>query len=108
MNRINTVGELRAVLAGLPDDTLIRPAMNRYAVAAPGLYVIRYAEGTCSAAYVEVQEATHTLVANFTTCAGAVAMGLPVFETHHLVSPPPTSGVTASPGETKPLKDADD
>jgi hypothetical protein len=54
MNRITTVGELRAVLTGLPDDAVIRPAINRYQ-AQPGLYVIRYAQGTCNAAYAEVQ-----------------------------------------------------
>lgn len=54
MNRITTVGELRAILAGLPDHATVRPAMQRF-VAHPGLYVIRYAEGTCNEAYVEVQ-----------------------------------------------------
>jgi hypothetical protein len=54
MNRIKTVGELRAVLFGLPDDTTLRPAIPQYQVPTPGLYVIRYAPGTCSPAFAEV------------------------------------------------------
>lgn len=54
MNRITTVGELRALLSGLPDAATIRPAIPSYVVPQAGLYFIRFAPGTCNSAFVEV------------------------------------------------------